>query len=112
LLPDIKLGTGAWLKPYGFVKTAVTYDSSSPSGIDFPLPYLNGDAGPNLDPAFHIRARSMRLGGQFEWTDPSPNWVLTGRVEAEAVGKGGKVKFTPEFAAVLTGIRASDRYFD
>jgi hypothetical protein len=40
LIPDIRLGSGARLKPYGFFKTSVIYDSSSPYGNDFPLPLL------------------------------------------------------------------------
>src|SRR5205085_10748090 len=45
LIPDIKLGTGAALKLYGFFKTSVIYDSSSPQGNDFPLPLLAADTG-------------------------------------------------------------------
>jgi hypothetical protein len=30
LIPDVKLGRGASVKPYGFFKTSLTYDSSSP----------------------------------------------------------------------------------
>lgn len=34
LIPDIKLGSGARIKPYGYFKTSVIYDSSSP-GSEF-----------------------------------------------------------------------------
>ena len=84
--PDLKLGSGARIKPYGFVKASAIYDSSSPSGTDMPLPYLNGDTGPNLSPEFHVRARNMRLGTQFEWLDFSPKWSVTGRFEADFEG--------------------------
>ena len=47
LIPDIKLGTGARIKLYGFFKTSIIHDSSSPQGNDFPLPLLAGDTGPN-----------------------------------------------------------------
>ena len=50
LIPDIKLGTGARVKLYGFFKTSIIHDSSSPQGNDFPLPLLAGDIGPNSSP--------------------------------------------------------------
>ncbi|MDQ3061448.1 MAG: hypothetical protein M3R14_01085, partial [Acidobacteriota bacterium] len=58
LIPDIKLGSGAKLKLYGFFKTSVVYDSSNPSGNDFPLPGFLSDSGPNGSPEFHIKARA------------------------------------------------------
>jgi hypothetical protein len=86
LIPDLKLGSGARLKLYGFVKASAIYDSSSPSGTDMPLPYLNGDTGPTTDPEFHVRARSMRLGTQFEWPDPGGKNVITGKFETDFEG--------------------------
>src|ERR1041384_6542916 len=72
LIPDIKLGTGARLKLYGIFKTSVVHDSSSPQGNDFPLPLLAADTGPNNSPEFHVRARGLRLGANFEWLDAAP----------------------------------------
>src|SRR5262245_26182724 len=46
LIPDIKLGSGARLKPYGFFKASIIHDSSSPQGNDFPLPLFGSDTGP------------------------------------------------------------------
>ena len=86
LIPDLKLGTGAKLKVYGTIKATGVYDSSSPSGTDMPLPYMNGDTGPDVDPEFHLKARAMRLGTQFEWLDLSPNTALTGRFETDFEG--------------------------
>ncbi|HKR12374.1 MAG TPA: hypothetical protein VJT15_09975 [Pyrinomonadaceae bacterium] len=86
LIPDIKLGTGVRLKPYGYFKTSVIHDSSSPQGNDFPLPLLAGDTGPNNSPEFHIKARALRLGINFEWLDPSPKTVITGRFEMDFEG--------------------------
>lgn len=86
LIPDIKLGSGAKLKLYGFFKTAVVYDSSSPSGNDFPLPGFLNDSGPNGSPEFHLKARSLRLGANFEWLDPIPKVTLTGRAEIDFEG--------------------------
>ena len=40
LIPDIKLGTGARLKLYGFFKTSVIHDSSSPQGNRSSFPRL------------------------------------------------------------------------
>jgi hypothetical protein len=86
LIPDIKLGTGARIKPYGFFKTSVVHDSSSPGGNDFPLPLFAGDTGPDTSPEFHIRARGLRLGANFEWLDPAPGTVITGRFEFDFEG--------------------------
>jgi hypothetical protein len=86
LIPDIKLGTGARIKPYGFFKTSIIHDSSSPGGNDFPLPLFAGDTGPDTSPEFHIRARGLRLGANFEWLDPSPGTVITGRFEFDFEG--------------------------
>ena len=86
LIPDIKLGSGARIKPYGFFKTSVIYDSSSPLGNDFPLPLLAADSGPHNAGEFHLKARALRLGANFEWLDPAPNAVITGRFEFDFEG--------------------------
>ncbi|MGA9767945.1 MAG: hypothetical protein WBV94_02825 [Blastocatellia bacterium] len=86
LIPDIKLGSGARIKPYGFFKTSIIHDSSSPQGNDFPLPLLAADTGPNDSPEFHLKARALRLGANFEWLDPAPNMVITGRFELDFEG--------------------------
>ncbi len=86
LIPDISLSSGARIKLYGFFKTSIIHDSSSPQGNDFPLPLLSADTGPNNSPEFHIRARGFRLGANFEWLDPAPNMVITGRLEFDFEG--------------------------
>jgi hypothetical protein len=86
LVPDIKLGSGARIKPYGYFKTSVIRDSSSPGGNDFPLPLLAADTGPNASPEFHLKARALRLGANFEWIDPAPKTVITGRIEFDFEG--------------------------
>ena len=86
LVPDIKLGSGARIKPYGYFKTSVIHDSSSPGGNDFPLPLLAADTGPKGSPEFHLRARGLRLGANFEWLDPAPHTVITGRFEFDFEG--------------------------
>lgn len=86
LIPDIKLGSGARIKLYGFFKASVIHDSSSPQGNDFPLPLLAADTGPNNSPEFHIRARGLRIGANFEWLDPAPKTVITGRLEFDFEG--------------------------
>ena len=86
LIPDLKLGSGARIKPYGYFKTSVIHDSSSPQGNDFPLPLLAGDTGPNGSPEFHLKARALRLGVNFEWLDPVPKTVITGRLEFDFEG--------------------------
>lgn len=91
LIPDIKLGTGARLKLYGFFKTSIIHDSSSPQGNDFPLPLLAGDTGPNSSPEFHVRARAFRFGANFEWVDPAPKTVITGKIEFDFEGNFTRV---------------------
>ncbi len=86
LIPDIKLGTGARLKLYGIFKTSLIHDSSSPQGNDFPLPLLASDTGPNNSPEFHLRARGLRLGANFEWLDPAPKMTITGKIEFDFEG--------------------------
>jgi hypothetical protein len=86
LIPDIKLGTGARVKLYGIFKTSIIHDSSSPQGNDFPLPLLAADTGPNNSPGFHLRARGLRLGANFEWLDPAPRMTITGKIEFDFEG--------------------------
>ncbi|MDP8982322.1 MAG: hypothetical protein M3O35_17225, partial [Acidobacteriota bacterium] len=62
LIPDIKLGSGARIKPYGFFKSSVIYDTSSPGGNDMPLVGFLGDTGPDMSPEFHVKARAFRIG--------------------------------------------------
>src|SRR5215204_4803985 len=86
LIPDIKLGTGARLKLYGFFKTSIIHDSSSPQGNDFPLPLLASDTGPNGSPEFHLKVRAFRFGANFEWLDAAPKTVITGKIEFDFEG--------------------------
>jgi hypothetical protein len=86
LIPDLKLGSGARVKFYGIFKTSIIHDTSSPQGNDFPLPLLAADTGPNGSPEFHIRARGLRLGANFEWLDPAPKTTITGRFEFDFEG--------------------------
>src|SRR6266850_4916843 len=91
LVPDIKLGTGARLKLYGIFKTSLIHDSSSPGGNDFPLPLLAADTGPGNSPEFHLRARGLRLGANFEWIDAAPKMVITGKFEFDFEGNFTRV---------------------
>jgi hypothetical protein len=86
LIPDIRLGSGAKLKLYGMFKASVIYDSSSPLGTDMPLPGFYGDTGPSAGSEFRAKARSARVGANFEWPDLSSRMALTGRIEADFEG--------------------------
>lgn len=86
LIPDVKLGSGAKLKLYGFFKASTVYDTMSQQGNDFPLPGFLGDTGPEGSPEFHIKARASRFGVNFEWPDLSDKNALTGRVEFDWEG--------------------------
>lgn len=86
LIPDIKLGSGAKLKLYGMFKASVIHDSSSPLGTDMPLPGFFTDTGPDTGAEFRAKARSARLGANFEWPDLCPKLALTGRIEVDFEG--------------------------
>ncbi len=91
LVPAFRIGA-IRVTPYGFIKATAVEDSSSPRGDDFPLPgFLNTDTGPNTNPEFHVKARSTRMGSNFEWPDMSKNLTLTGRIEADFEGNFSRV---------------------
>ncbi len=86
LIPAFRLGL-VRVTPYGFIKSTVAEDSSSPRGDDFPLPgFLNADTGPSPNPEFHLKARSSRMGANFEWPDASRNLTITGKFEFDWEG--------------------------
>jgi hypothetical protein len=91
LIPDIKLGSGAMLSPYGFIKATAIYDSTNSGGStfgnnDFPLPLLLGDTGPDRGSQFHVKARSTRLGTNFYWPKAHSDLIVTGKVEFDFEG--------------------------
>ncbi len=102
LIPDIKLGSGAKIKLYGFFKTSAVWDSSNPSGTDFPLPGFLADSGPNGSPEFHLKARAFRFGANFEWLDVAPKTTLTGKFELDFEGD-----FTRTVNRNISSIRSS-----
>jgi hypothetical protein len=91
MIPDIKLGSGANIKIYGFYKASAVSDTASSGGAtfgsnDFPLPLLLADTGPTSDPQVHIKDRSFRIGMQTEWVPKGSDFTITGRVEADFEG--------------------------
>jgi len=113
MIPDLKLGSGAKLKFYGFVKSTAAYDSSNPYNLDFEIPGLGGiiqgsfpaaiptgltsvstlpgvgnaDSGPNGSPSFYLKGSATRIGSNFEWPDiAGSDNTLTGRIEADFEG--------------------------
>jgi hypothetical protein len=91
MIPDIKLGSAAALKVYGFFKATAVSDTATSGGAtfgsqDWPLPLLLADTGPTSDPQFHVKARSFRIGSQFEWVPKNSSVTLTGRVEGDFEG--------------------------
>ncbi|MGA9526867.1 MAG: hypothetical protein WBS24_01995 [Terriglobales bacterium] len=85
------------MTPYGFLKATGVYDTSNPNGDDMPFPglFLGTtsilNTGPTEDPEFHLKARSSRIGANFEWPDISPKVTLTGRIEADFEGNFSEV---------------------
>jgi hypothetical protein len=104
MIPDVKLGSGARIKFYGFVKASAVFDSSSPYGNDFPLPgFIGGiDTGPNTGREFHMKARAMRTGTNFEWPDINEHLTFTGRFEYDFEGN-----FTRSSNRNMSSIRSS-----
>jgi hypothetical protein len=96
LVPAFKMGA-VKMTPYGFIKATAVRDSSSPNGDDFPFVglFLSSTAltntGPTADPEFHLKARSTRIGANFEWPDASPRLTFTGRVEGDYEGNFSEV---------------------
>ncbi len=96
LIPGFKVGP-VKVTPYGFIKATTVHDTSSPNGDDFPFPgiFLNSSSlfstGPTTNSSFHIKARSTRLGSNFEWPDMSPKLTLTGKVEMDFEGNFSEV---------------------
>jgi len=92
VLPSIAVGKDIRIQPYGFYKTTAVYDTASPYGNDFPLPGFIGDInGPDKMPEFHLKARSLRAGGSFEWLDAVPTVVITGKMEVDFEGNFSRV---------------------
>lgn len=85
------------MTPYGFLKATAVYDTSNPNGDDMPFPgvFLGSTSilstGPTQDPEFHLKARSSRIGANFEWPDLSPHLTLTGRIEGDFEGNYSEV---------------------
>jgi hypothetical protein len=91
MIPDIRLGSGANMKLYGFYKASAVSDTTSSGGPtfgsqDWPLPLLLADTGPTADPQVHIKARSFRIGMQTEWVPKHSGFTITGRVEGDFEG--------------------------
>jgi len=91
IIPDLKLGSGASIKVYGFYKASAVSDTASSGGPtfgsqDWPLPLLLGDTGPTSDPQVHIKARQFRIGAQTEWVPKGSSFTVTGRVEGDFEG--------------------------
>jgi len=80
------------MRPYGFVKATMAYDSSMPRGDDFVIPgFTATDTGPNKNPEFHLKARATRIGSRFEWPDISGKMTITGTIEADYEGNFSRV---------------------
>ena len=80
------------MTPYGFLKATAVYDTSNPNGDDMPFPGLFlstpqiTSTGPSTDPNFHIKARSARIGANFEFPDVTSKLTITGRLEGDFEG--------------------------
>jgi len=77
---------GVGITPYGFIKVSAVEDSSNPQGADFPLPGLIFATDPSGDPAFHLKARSSRVGVNLAWYDHNPKWAISGKLELDFEG--------------------------
>jgi len=86
VVPGFTLGA-VKVRPYGFIKATMAYDTYDPTGDDFPRPgFTNPDSGPTSNPNFHLKARATRMGSRFEWPDSSGKMTITGQIEADYEG--------------------------
>ena len=107
LIPDIKLGSGANMKIYGFYKASAISDTASSGGPtfgsqDWPLPLLLADTGPTSDPQVHIKTRSFRIGLQTEWVPKNSDMTITAKVEGDFEGD-----YTNVNNRNISGVRSS-----
>src|SRR2546425_7656819 len=107
LIPDIKLGSGASMKLYGFYKVSAVSDTASSGGAtfgsqDWPLPLLLADTGPTSESQVHIKPRSFRIGSQFEWVPKGSSVTVTGKVEGDFEGD-----YTNVNNRNISGVRSS-----
>src|SRR3989441_3171680 len=107
LIPDIKLGSGASMKLYGFYKASAVSDTASSGGAtfgsqDWPLPLLLADTGPTSESQVHIKPRSFRIGTQAEWVPKGSDFTITGRVEGDFEGD-----YTNVNNRNISGVRSS-----
>ncbi|HET7890899.1 MAG TPA: hypothetical protein VFL34_05215 [Candidatus Sulfotelmatobacter sp.] len=85
------------MTPYGFLKATAVYDTSNPNGDDMPFPglFLSStsilNTGPTKNPEFHLKARSARIGANFEFPDMASRLTLTGRIEGDYEGNFSEV---------------------
>lgn len=85
------------MTPFGFIKATAVHDTSNPNGDDMPFPglFLSStsilNTGPTKDPEFHLKARSTRIGANFEWPDVSPKLTITGKIEGDYEGNFSEV---------------------
>ncbi len=94
MIPDIRLGSGANMKIYGFFKASAISDTASSGGAtfgsqDWPLPLLLGDTAtaiPTANGQVHLKARSFRIGMQTEWVPKNSDFTITGKVEGDFEG--------------------------
>ena len=104
MIPDIKLGSGAKMKIYGFFKSSAQYDTNMPTGNDAPLPMF-GISAADTSPVtheFHLKARASRIGANFEWPDIREGTTITARLEADWEGN-----FTRAFNRNVSAIRSN-----
>jgi hypothetical protein len=107
IIPDVKLGSGASIKFYGFYKATAISETASSGGPtfgsqDWPLPLLLADTGPTSDPQVHLKARAFRIGMQTEWVPKGSDFTITGRIEGDFEGD-----YTDVNNRNISGVRSS-----
>jgi hypothetical protein len=124
LIPDVKLGSGAMLNLYGFVKATAIYDSTSSGGAtfgnnDFPLPLLLADTGPDSGSQFHAKIRSSRIGASLFFPKANSDLIITGRIEADFEGDFTTVNNrnvsslrSPQLSLRLAWVRVDTKFGD
>ncbi len=106
IIPDIKLGSGANLKIYGFLKATAVSDTASSGGAtfgsnDFPLPLLlGGDTGPT--PIRSFTSRHEVLASEVS----SSGYPRTPRLPSQARSRAISKRTTPMSTTAISAALA------
>ena len=71
-----------------------------------PIPFYILEMAPDGSPEFHVKARFLRIGANFEWPDVSKSLTITGKLEFDFEGN-----FTETDNRNISSVRSSQASF-